>query len=138
LGSGVLAIDAGGAVSAHAELGVASVVFLSGGNETLQGKPSEIGGIISGFGAGDVIDIRPVIATTLSFLAGTLTLLDGNDVVDQLYLAGNYDVADFALSADGHGGTDIKFVQESFVQGNWQETEVVHCGFVTDFLQHII
>jgi len=147
-GSGALTIDTGGSVAAHASLAVASVVFASGDDETLQGGPSEITGVISGFGSGDVIDIRPVTATTLSFLSGTLTLLDGNTVVDELFLAGSYDTADFALSPDGHGGTDIEFATQGAaprdnaeLPSRWgwfgyHEAEAPYGGFVTNFVPH--
>ncbi len=97
-------LQTGGAVS------VASVVFNAGTNETLYlAKPAAMTGTISGFGAGDTIDLKGIAATTLTFLAGTLTLYDGTMAVDALTFAGDYVAADFTLKPDGAGGTDILY-----------------------------
>jgi len=109
-GSGVLTINPGASVFARYTLGVASIDFTSGGKEDLLATPSGITGTISGFSKGDTIDIRLVEATTLSFLAGTLTLLDGVTPVDEISLAGDYDTGNFSLESDGHGGFDIGYV----------------------------
>jgi len=64
---------------------------------------------LSGFGSGDVIDVQKIVATTLSFLSGTLTLENGGSAVDTLFFSGNLTQSDFSLSSDGQGGTDVLF-----------------------------
>jgi hypothetical protein len=49
-------------------------------------------------------------AATLSFANGTLTLQNGDTVVETLLFAGDYTSANFTLSSDQHGGTDINYV----------------------------
>jgi hypothetical protein len=51
-----------------------------------------------------------VKANALAFSNGTLTLENGNKVVDTLLFAGDYSSANFTLSADNKGGTDINYV----------------------------
>ncbi len=109
-GSGVLTIASGASVFARDTLGVASIAFAPSGNEDLLATPGGITGTISGFSSGDTIDIRLVVATTFSFLSGTLTLLDGTTPVDEISLAGSYATANFSLEQDGHGGVDIGYV----------------------------
>lgn len=112
-GTGALAIDSGATLAVTNGLSVAHMVFLAGGDEVLRTGASPITSTLSGFGAGDVIDIRPLVATTLTFLAGTLTLLDGTTPVDSLDFAGTYTAANFSLAPDDHGGTNISFLATS-------------------------
>jgi hypothetical protein len=55
---------------------------------------------------GDTVDLRAMQATTLTYMNGTLTLYDGSTAVDTLTFQGSYMVGDFALRADGQGGTE--------------------------------
>ena len=54
-----------------------------------------------------MIDLQSLIATSLSYGHGTLTLFDAGHVVDQLAISGNLVSADFGLRSDGQGGTDV-------------------------------
>ncbi len=112
-GPGTLALDTGGTAYAHAVCSVAAIDFVAGGNEKLIALPNDITGTIVGFGKGDTIDIRNSTVTTLSFLAGTLTALDGTTVVDKLLFSGVYDTQDFGLKSDGTTGVDITFLAGS-------------------------
>jgi len=147
-GGGVLTIGGGDAVVAGAALDVASVTFAAAGNGLLVAAPSEVSGTISGFDAGDVIDIRPVTATTLNFLGGTLTLLDGAKPVDELLLAGSYTNANFALEPDGDGGVDIGYVGAGETWGALRQGDLAardlsrfglwnHMASVGDMVMHL-
>ena len=103
--AGSLAIGTGATLAVNGSIDAASIKFAAGGQETLQIGGGQITGVISGFAAGDVIDLAKLQISSLKFVGGTLSL--GND--EALHFAGNYDAADFTLHADGHGGTDIAF-----------------------------
>jgi hypothetical protein len=108
-GTGTVTISSG-ATAISGELLVPTLVFGAGGDATLDLViPSSFISTNVGFASGDVIDLEKLVATTLSFLGGTLTLDNGNTLVDQLYFAGGLTKADFALQSDGHGGTDVVF-----------------------------
>jgi hypothetical protein len=85
-----------------------SVVFDPGAPWTVTlDNPAAFTGTISGFAKGDFIDLTGTAATGVSYSGGVLTVLNGSSVVVTLNLAGPYTSADFTLSPDGHGGTDI-------------------------------
>ena len=108
-GSGTLEVSSGGSVGA--------VDFGSGGILQLDTLVA-FGGTISGFHFGDQIDLRGLAFTsgkdTLSWsqltsganASGTLTVTSGAKV-ETLTLLGQYAVADFSATSDGHGGTLI-------------------------------
>ncbi len=109
-GTGTLEIGSGATLQTGGAVHGVSVLFGPGGEETLSdAKPTSLTSTLSGFGATDVIDLRNLQATSASFLAGTLTLLDGANAVGALAFSGNYDTADFTLMADQQGGTDIAY-----------------------------
>ena len=108
-GGGTVLLQSGATLSAQGALGGVAVVF--DGNATLAlGAPTSVTSTLSGFGSGDVVDLEHLKADSLSYGGGILTLMEGTAVVDRISLAGHYNTANFALSADGHGGTDINFV----------------------------
>jgi hypothetical protein len=110
-GAGTLTLDSGGIVTADLPLSVTNVDFASGGHETLVlDAPTSTTSTFTGFAANDKIDLANLVATTASFSAGTLTLLDGSSTVATLLLDGSYTSANFTLTSDGNGGTDIKYV----------------------------
>jgi hypothetical protein len=117
-GKGTLDIGNGATLQTGGAVQVPSIVFAAGSGETLYlAKPGSLAGTLSGFGTRDAIDLKDVQATSASFLAGTLTLLDGTGVVGSLDFAGNYDTANFALMGDQHGGTIVDFVADPGTQG---------------------
>ena len=110
-GTGTITVDTGATLVAKGIVNLSSIDLAASGatvvmaaGATLQATP------LVGFGGSDVIDLRGIRATSLQFSAGTLTLDHGTQQVGTLLLTGAYTAADFVLSADGHGGTDIKFV----------------------------
>jgi outer membrane protein IcsA len=110
-GSGALSIGTGATLHLDGAIGIASIVFGAGGQETLKlDQPTQVTSAFTGFGTGDVIDLAGVKATSLNYDAGTLTLLDANNLpVDTLIFAGTYMQSDFALQAEG-SGTELLFV----------------------------
>ena len=104
LGTGAYLALTGGTVS------IASIVFGAGGVETLSfDAPAGVTSKLSGFGAGDRIDLASVQASSLSYAHGTLTLFDASHaVVDTLAFSGNYTAADFVLQREGMA-TDVVY-----------------------------
>jgi autotransporter-associated beta strand protein len=65
---------------------------------------------ITGFAAGDTIDLAGFVATSDQFANGKLTVHSGDSAVASLSIAGSFAAERFALAADGAGGTDITLV----------------------------
>jgi autotransporter passenger strand-loop-strand repeat protein len=103
--------------------GVAHDVTFGGPSATLLldvtfSSPASNGTTISGFQAGDTIDLAVFLSpfnvpgTTLGFTenasntGGTLTVSDGSHVAS-MALLGQYMASSFALSSDGYGGTFV-------------------------------
>jgi hypothetical protein len=78
-----------------------------------------------------VIDLQPLVATSLSYGHGTLTLFDDGHVVDNLAIAGSLVSADFALRPDGHGGTNV-YGHNPFANGFVPATGLGAAGRVSD------
>jgi autotransporter family porin len=110
-GTGALSIGSDATLVINGASSIASLIFAAGGNETLRlGTPAQFTSLTSGFGAGDVIELPNLKATSLSYSNGTLTLFDrSQDVVGTLTFAGTYDQADFALKHYGDGGSEIVY-----------------------------
>ena len=70
--------------------------------------PSSFDAVISGFAAGDEIDLLGTTATSVSYQSNILTVLNGTTTVASLNLSGSYsDSTDFELCPDGNGGSAI-------------------------------
>ena len=109
-GTGALDIASGATLRTGGAVSVTNVHFNQGSGETLYvAKPTALSSTIAGFAASDTIDLKGIVATSLSFIAGTLTLYDGDTAVDRLTFAGDYTQADFMIMNDGQGGTDIHY-----------------------------
>jgi hypothetical protein len=106
-GAGSLIVGSKAKVTAAGAL-ASSITFAAGGQETLAlEQPTAVTGTISGFAKSDTIDLQNVVANTLSFAGGKLTVKNGSTIVASLKFAGTYTTASFALNADGHGGSAI-------------------------------
>jgi hypothetical protein len=112
-GTGAVSIAAGATLLADAALAVASVGFAAGGGTLSLAQPGAVASPIAGFTLGDVVDLQNLLATTLTFAGGTLTLLDGSTPVDTLDFFGRYNADDFGLTSDNQGGTDIVYAAVS-------------------------
>jgi hypothetical protein len=99
--SGTLALGGAGADTAALRfLGSDAVVDASG--------LDKLGGLVSGFAPGDLIDVSGVVATQESYGLGKLTLEGASgQVLGVLQFIGSYAEGSFSLTPDGHGGTVI-------------------------------
>ena len=113
-GTGTLDIAAGATLKLNGATGAGQSVAFTGALATLaiatefDAPPATV----SGFLAGDAIDMLGSPITGASFTAGTnntgvLTLTYGGQIAARLTLAGNYAGDVFLPSSDGAGGTDI-------------------------------
>jgi hypothetical protein len=105
-GTGTLAIAASSTLLVGAAVSGVTLDFTGAGTLSLA-APTDVTSTIAGFQSGDVVDLQNLIATTLSYHGGTLTLGNGQSVVDKLTFTGTYKLADFALKPDGAGGTEV-------------------------------
>ncbi len=110
--SGTVNINSGAVLVADSSVSGNQITF-GGPASLILVDPKAFTGTIGSFGSGDVIDEKKVNATTLTYAGGTLTLEHGSTVLDTLTFSGSYTVADFSLSSDGHGGTDINFASDA-------------------------
>jgi Hint domain-containing protein len=110
--SGTISIGAIGTVLLDSALSAAeSVTFTADSAQLALLEPTRIGATIGGLAVGDRIDLIDAAFTpgadSLSLSDGLLTVLDQGATIASLHLAGNYTAADFQLTGDGGGGTDI-------------------------------
>jgi hypothetical protein len=111
-GAGTLSIGSGATLMVAGAIAMQPVIFAMEGNAALViGAPAQDHGINEYFGAGDTIDLLNLAATSARYQNNTLTVLNGNHTACQLVFSGSYQLADFALSQDGHGGTEISFAE---------------------------
>jgi hypothetical protein len=129
-GVSALTIGSGATLALTGPVSAGAIAFTAGGGETLKlEQATDIGAVFKGFGAGDVIDLGKLQVSAMTFLNGTLTLMDGASVADTLRFGGAYTAADFVLHADGAGGTDIAFAEaarptQEYGHGAWIADEV--------------
>jgi len=113
-GTGTLQIGAGATVALNGPCGAGQTVRFSGANATLAIDEEYFApaGTLSGFAAGDAIDIVGSPISSASYTAtgageGVLTLSYGGQVAARLDLSGITTGAVFLTSGDGDGGTLI-------------------------------
>ena len=108
-GTGVMKIDAGATLEADAGAVSTLIVTFDGAATTLALKtPKTFAATLSGFAAGDVIDLLAIKATGAGVNGDDkLVIVDGARTVASLQLSGNYAGATFATASDGHGGTSV-------------------------------
>jgi hypothetical protein len=110
-GAGTITIAAGASLLAVKSLAARDVVFETGGPARLIIDPAaNVTSTLSGFGAGDTIDLRGLDVASVTFSRGTLTLENGDGVaIGSMHFLGSYTKANFALSPDTASGTSIAF-----------------------------
>jgi hypothetical protein len=119
-GSGSVSL-AGGA-SAEFGSNVASsetIAFVVGSNDLLKlDTPTTVSAAISGFAAGDTIDLAGVVATKATWANNALTITENTGAQFVLDVLGNYASNNsFALASDGLGGTDITLAASGALAG---------------------
>ncbi len=118
LGTGTAFIAGGATLTADSGLSVASVAFSAADGTLAVMNALAASSTLSGFTSGDMVDLLQVsslgISTaTIGFAGGMLTIRESGRTVARFKFAGTYAAANFALSADQHGGTDIAYVPMS-------------------------
>jgi T5SS/PEP-CTERM-associated repeat protein len=108
-GAGVLAVSAGGTLALGGAGADSAALRFLGSDAVLDATAlDKLDGTLSGFAAGDVIDVGGVVASEASYAPGTLTLEGSSgQILGLLRLSGTYAGGEFALMPDGHGGTVI-------------------------------
>ena len=89
-----------------------SLVFDPGARWTVEGDDAAngLGTLhVSGFAAGDTIDLLGFVAVSDTFASNLLTLTDGGGAHQTLTIPGTFKSANFQFGTDGAGGTDITF-----------------------------
>lgn len=93
--------------------GAGAVIAFSGPGTLSLTSPARFAGTLSGFGAGDEIDLGGLIANAFTYAGGTLSLEQttsgGTSVVDTLAMPGLANPSALALAADGTGGTELLY-----------------------------
>lgn len=119
-GAGTLQIGAGATLALNGACGAGQAVSFAGANATLSLNQEAFApaGTLTGFTAGDAIDIRGSQISSASFAAtgaagGVLTLFYAGQVAARLQLAGSYGGAVFLTAGDGAGGTLVTVANAS-------------------------
>jgi autotransporter passenger strand-loop-strand repeat protein len=108
-------IGAGGLEYVHTGGTLTDVTFGGASARLVLDQSSAFSGTIAGWQDGAELDLGDIAfgeTTSLAYAAnaentgGTLTITDGVHAAS-LHLLGQYSAADFALAADGHGGSVI-------------------------------
>lgn len=124
-GTGLLTVGAGATVVLNGYVDVAQNLMFAGDNGTLEFlRPAEVEGTVSGFDAGDVIDLVGIgLASSASLARGNVLVItggSGDPVRLQLNPSLDYSGSVFTLSADGKtgvsAGTDIVVQGHSVLQ----------------------
>ena len=92
-----------------------SIVFDAGGTWFIAGNTTGLSGTISGFAAGDTIDLTGVTSTGWSYTGGILTIQEAGGSAT-LHLPGAFTTASFSVVPVA-GGTDISLIAPCFRAG---------------------
>jgi autotransporter-associated beta strand protein len=89
-------------------------VTFASASELILASPGQYTGVVNGYAAGDVVDIRGVDFNSASFsetynaTTGMLMISDGTHS-QHVHFGGSYDLGNFSASSDGVHGTDISY-----------------------------
>ena len=103
-GAGAVQIGGGGTLAVFDALAL-PVTFAAAATLQLIGSASLVTGPLSGFVAGDALDIADMAIGSAAWSGGTLSLSAGGTVVETLALAGTYGGKTWQTASDGAGGT---------------------------------
>jgi T5SS/PEP-CTERM-associated repeat protein len=105
-GSGTLSIASGATLTLQAAVGPGETLAFSADAHATLNDPYAFAGIITGFGAGDVLELASITATGVSWSNGVLTV-DTTSGILQFEVPGNYAPNAFTVQSDGLGGTNV-------------------------------
>jgi autotransporter family porin len=113
-------IDSGAALQIDSSGLLSNVVLAPGGQATLivgNALTPSIDVTLTGFGSGDIIDLKDLVASSADFSGGTLAVPNGPYPYtdDILFFTGGITAANLKFISDRHGGTDVSFVPTSHV-----------------------
>jgi hypothetical protein len=117
-GSGELTVDATAILKVEAAASATlSTTFNGIGGVLGLGDAADFAATITGFAAGDTIDVLHQAATSATLQAGdVLAVMNGTQTIATLQLSGNYTGDTFAVASDGHGGANITVSAGLFAQ----------------------
>jgi hypothetical protein len=106
--SGIIDIGSGGVGEFTEAVGAGQeVVFTAAGATIVLDDSAGFAATISGFMAGDTIDLAGEKADHVVFANGQLQIMEGSTTVATLLLSGKFKSREFHLAKDSNGGTDI-------------------------------
>jgi hypothetical protein len=111
--SGTIDLGAGATLTFTASAAAGEHIDFGGGGSLLLDDPSHFAVRISGFAAGDTIDLVATAADAFTYKHRELTLTEDGHKVAELHFLGRYRPKDFQLSSDGNGGTTITFASSA-------------------------
>jgi hypothetical protein len=119
-GSGQVQIGGGATLTLDGTVSIESIVFNNVGRAALQlGDPLAVTSAFSGFAAHDSVLLDGVLATSLSFAHGVLTLYAADGLVaDTLKFRGLYEAANFVLKIEGPN-TEILYSSKAALPQLW-------------------
>ena len=105
-GTGTLAVTAGATMTLQAAVGSGQTLAVSPNARAVLNDARAFAGTITGFGAGDVLDIAGTNASSAVWSDGVLTLDTAFGAI-RLLVSGNYASNGFTVQSDGLGGTNV-------------------------------
>jgi T5SS/PEP-CTERM-associated repeat protein len=105
-GTGTLAVTAGATMTLQAAVGGGQTLAFSPNARAVLNDARAFAGTITGFGAGDVLDIAGTDASSAVWSDGVLTLGTAFGAI-RLLVSGNYASNGFTVQSDGLGGTNV-------------------------------
>ncbi|HMK01227.1 MAG TPA: hypothetical protein VK552_18070, partial [Reyranella sp.] len=106
MGAGTLAATTGSTLTLQAAVGADQTLAFSPNARAVLDDARAFDGTITGFGAGDVLNIAGTTATSATWSNGMLTLATAFGAI-QLNVSGSYASNGFTVQADGLGGTNV-------------------------------
>jgi hypothetical protein len=105
-GSGTLVVQADASLTLQAAVGSGQTLTFRPAAEAMLDAVGAFQGTVTGFTAGDVLDVASTDATGALWTAGILTLTTAGAPIT-LHVAGNYATDAFTVAPDDLGGTDV-------------------------------
>jgi hypothetical protein len=122
---------AGGSLTLGQYVDAGETIGFEGPGDLVLGQAGAVNGTISGFVAGDTIDLEGLAAMSAHITAGNTLIITGAANVAQaaLRMGGSFVGDAFVIVSDGHGGSDISVAPAVVSSG---QTLVVSSGITID------